>query len=905
VRKMDDEERRLLKQREQLEQQQHEQHDRSIVFDTKSSGRSLQRSLGSNESVISAMTNGSHSGGSADSRNESFTKRSLRGRFKNLIGRKAKPSKRETGSTSVASSQRPKEAAPTQPSVTQSILPPQHLIQFNGMHRGPYVPYVVAKDKIETAPVSPSPATGTVLASRSAARNSVPPSPSAPRVSSSNATGRNSERSVTSSPCYDAPPKPEEIQNNEFAKISAGVQSTPTTPTTYCTVQPNLATSSSSLILQPVAAPNNAARTSAQSMPSLLYVAAPKPGEIQNSQCGRNVAGGQSDLTNPTPTHCTGQPNLVNSSSSLPSQPVFASDNAARNRVRSSASSAYTGAPMPAENQNRYSRPYVPYVASPKPWEQHNGLSQGQSATETTRGVPFIPTTAKHQYTTECPVVKDFCQASHSTRVTEDSTRASTSSSRASSTRSFLSPASVHDMAEEVGREKSPSEGYEGNDEETRGALVSDAADHLDSSQPTSLGLSSLESAARTFDEDDLAETNDRLGSTESGSMPNKYGRVVEELEERLSSMYTGHHVITESGGQNQDPIFNTDIGVRSQNQDPIYDTDIGVGNQNEEEESLYDEITVVEEESVYEEFTVIEDLVPSNETREVETGDAVEVSEQINPASVQNDAMLDEAVEVSDHVKNGPASVQNIEILDVAVDVAGHVENRPARFQNDDLLDEAVDLPDRSEKSLLSFQNDEILDEVVELPNRVENSLLRVPNEKRVSEFQNPRSPLAQEIPEDYPIINQSAHYITVPPATMSDDVSVLTMDFCFRGADPAEITRIVRKVFMKQNAIEAEDAIKKLNTKVRNEPSARRHVVKEMGVLSIKESMRKFPDNEAVQFLCCDTLKMLTSEPDLKSEMDDMDVMPIVLQCRRDHQSSHRIQDCVLAILKFYYSR
>jgi hypothetical protein len=120
--------------------------------------------------------------------------------------------------------------------------------------------------------------------------------------------------------------------------------------------------------------------------------------------------------------------------------------------------------------------------------------------------------------------------------------------------------------------------------------------------------------------------------------------------------------------------------------------------------------------------------------------------------------------------------------------------------------------------------------------------------------------------------------------------------------------IKAIIHKSLWKRDPSIVVAAMEELHELVSNDcasTTSRAYVVEYGGVMAIIRSMTGFPDNEGIQFLCCSILGKLALQSEARSMIIDMDAIPLIAQSMTDHPGSHRIQEVARASITTVYSR
>ena len=113
-----------------------------------------------------------------------------------------------------------------------------------------------------------------------------------------------------------------------------------------------------------------------------------------------------------------------------------------------------------------------------------------------------------------------------------------------------------------------------------------------------------------------------------------------------------------------------------------------------------------------------------------------------------------------------------------------------------------------------------------------------------------------------------------------------------------------MVFKDLWQRDIVVVRKAMEKLNGIVKNTTKTRAPVAQHGGLVAIIKAMMEFQDDEAIQFLCCDTLGVLASEPETKSFIDEMNIIPLISNSMIGHPNSQRIQTAARDLVALIHS-
>jgi hypothetical protein len=150
----------------------------------------------------------------------------------------------------------------------------------------------------------------------------------------------------------------------------------------------------------------------------------------------------------------------------------------------------------------------------------------------------------------------------------------------------------------------------------------------------------------------------------------------------------------------------------------------------------------------------------------------------------------------------------------------------------------------------------------------------------------------------------NSSNHRYQTEPNTLVSSTSASRNS---SAKSKHRIKAIIHKSLWKRDPSIVVAAIEELHELVSNDCAStysRAYVVECGGVMAIIRSMIGFPDNEGIQFLCCTILGQLALQSEARSMIIDMDAIPLIAQSMTDHSGSHRIQEVARASIATVYS-
>ncbi len=119
--------------------------------------------------------------------------------------------------------------------------------------------------------------------------------------------------------------------------------------------------------------------------------------------------------------------------------------------------------------------------------------------------------------------------------------------------------------------------------------------------------------------------------------------------------------------------------------------------------------------------------------------------------------------------------------------------------------------------------------------------------------------------------------------------------------------IMKIIRKDLWKHDIEIVTGALEELNDSAKSMGNSRATIVQYGGLMAIIRTMIGFQKEEVVQYLCCNILRLLAADPQIKSLINDLDVIPLVSSSMIAHPKSQRIQKAArdfVSEVEFVYS-
>ncbi len=149
--------------------------------------------------------------------------------------------------------------------------------------------------------------------------------------------------------------------------------------------------------------------------------------------------------------------------------------------------------------------------------------------------------------------------------------------------------------------------------------------------------------------------------------------------------------------------------------------------------------------------------------------------------------------------------------------------------------------------------------------------------------------------------IDNDEMSYITMDPylAKIDEKKEAPSHDNCSERE-----LKMLFKDLWQRDIVVVREGMEKLKRIVKNTTNTRATIAEHGGLVAIIKAMMVFQDDEVIQFLCCDTLGFLASEPEIKSFIDEMNVIPLISKSMIGHPDSERIQNAARNFVALMHS-
>ncbi len=383
---------------------------------------------------------------------------------------------------------------------------------------------------------------------------------------------------------------------------------------------------------------------------------------------------------------------------------------------------------------------------------------------------------------------------------------------------------------------------------------------------------------------------------------------VLDELRKKLASMYTGDHVIVESIVQESSGP--TEKQIHS-SQNTIFDP--------KDDHSFVKENT--RNDSSQDARNKSDTLVAKTELIEGDSNFSIRESNRKSSGAdtfAQFDAFL--VMKALGDEESEDRSFMGFSILEEG---SGGVEKGLGEVKShldftieETLADEDIYLEYTvTEESVQTHENKAKVEGEKESKTLV-NSPTCVASCKILSTNKEQSFPLARQVPTFQPT-NESLQTfpdVNLTPSSDNDDMTHITMDTFLKEIDAGEkdpmgenykqaIKKILHVELWNRDVAIVKGAMMMLNEIVKNRTSSRTKIAEYRGIMAIVRTMITFQDDEGIQFLCCDTLRLLASEPVNKSMINNMDVVSLISRSVVEHPTSQRLQDAARGTVAAVY--
>ncbi len=412
-----------------------------------------------------------------------------------------------------------------------------------------------------------------------------------------------------------------------------------------------------------------------------------------------------------------------------------------------------------------------------------------------------------------------------------------------------------------------------------------------------------------------------QLANCYEKGLVDRYDLVMNELKPKLASMYTGHHVIVESAMEENNKSIDTCVFRDSNTATTHTNEDILSDSKHEKDEYL--------------------SAKESTKDASLSTKDtSLDTFAQFDAFLAKKEFTEDD---VSIRKSNDDSNIDTFDQFDAFLAKRGLTdeESEYQSFMGFSVLEEGsggLDKQVGEEKSYLDFTIEETLDDediyleytVAEesapkcenktgvedgKASKLINSPTCVASDKIVSSNAKQSFPLTHHLPTFQSTNDSAQNYPKVSLGhSMDDDMTYITMDTYLRDIDAREkdptgekykqrIKRILHVDLWNRDVAIVEGAMEELHEIVNNRISSRTDIAEYRGIMAIVRTMIGFQDDERIQFLCCDTLRLLASEPQNKSMINNMDVVSLISRSVLEHPDSQRIQNAARATIAAVY--
>lgn len=360
------------------------------------------------------------------------------------------------------------------------------------------------------------------------------------------------------------------------------------------------------------------------------------------------------------------------------------------------------------------------------------------------------------------------------------------------------------------------------------------------------------------------------LRLTHSEHVLNGYQVVIEELKEKLSAMYTGHHTVVENPPREQDSVVS------------VYTT---------------------EEEEVH---------AASSRTNEVREKSKAEKTEDTEKDWNNVDCLID-TFDIFDAYISKNAQESSIMEWDeesyMEVTVIEE-EDKDNGEEDETYLEYIVEEDEESYMEYTVAENNETKTTTVDCATRSPSCVAsdRIVSTCKTPQWRVPRPTPNIECPDRKDIQRIPLSSIAVSRTNYQDDeVTLITMDECFQQVNtsaqdpvPEDTKQIIKTILYKDlwrnDAVDVELAMIELHDiMVQQGPSMKVYITEfgEIMTILMKRNMVSYPNNEAIQFLCCTILGLLALDPKHKATIEEMGVVRLISESISNHRRSQRIQD------------
>lgn len=372
------------------------------------------------------------------------------------------------------------------------------------------------------------------------------------------------------------------------------------------------------------------------------------------------------------------------------------------------------------------------------------------------------------------------------------------------------------------------------------------------------------------------------LRLTHSEHVLNGYQVVIDELKEKFSSMYTGHHTVVENPPREQDSV----VSVYTTEEEQVH---AASSRTNEVREESKAEKTKDSEKDWNNVDCLIDtfDIFDAYISKHVQESSTMEQDEE---------SYMEVTVMEEEEKDNGEEDETYLEYI-VEEDEESYMEYTVA--ENNETKTKTVDSATRSPSCVAS-------DRIV--------STCKTPQWGVPHPMPNIESPDTKDI-ERIPLSS-----IAVSPTNYQDDeMTLITMDECFRQVNtraqdpiPEDTKQMIKTILYKDlwrhDAVDVELAMIELHEiMVQQGPSMKAYITElgEIMTILMKRNMVSYPDNEAIQFLCCTILGLLAFDPKHKATIEEMGVVRLISESITNHRRSQRIQDAARDTIRTVFSQ
>jgi hypothetical protein len=375
----------------------------------------------------------------------------------------------------------------------------------------------------------------------------------------------------------------------------------------------------------------------------------------------------------------------------------------------------------------------------------------------------------------------------------------------------------------------------------------------------------------------------------------NLYELVLEEMRDKISCIYIGHHDIFKPSHRNDDEDRTTENDKNVDSLPPAATEDTeekSVKNENTEVHSWTDKDPTSapskspKNKDIFNSFDAFDDFLSNAFDDQIDDDDE----------SYMEFTVIEEEYTVAEEIDEIKEDLEEEESYTEYTVVEEGVESSDfEKIEPCKTLDDLTGSPRCVISDKLELQND------MSLGSKFPAMSIDVP--PAIIDGENmtyiAMDPWLEELDD-----NSSNHLYQTEPNTLVSSTSASRNSF---EKSKHRIKAIIHKSLRKRDPSKVVAAIEELHELVSNDcasTNSRAYVVECGGVMAIIRSMIGFPNNEGIQFLCCSILGQLALQSEARSMIIDMDAIPLIAQSMTVHPGSHRIQEVAHASIATVYS-